>query len=106
MSLVLTHVTIQIQFSVDNSNVVHTLENVFAHTLGEENSLKGELKSGLLPSCLDSGREQLIIFLLWVRILISISRTGNVIFLELKIHPEVGIAVRLSAPRSPPSPAP
>lgn len=42
MSLVLTHVTIQIQFSVDISNVVHTLKNVFAHTQAELNSLKRE----------------------------------------------------------------
>lgn len=42
MSLVLTHVTIQIQFSVDISNVVHTLKNVFAHRPAELNSLKRE----------------------------------------------------------------
>ena len=36
-SLVLTRVTIQIQFSVDISNVVHTLKNVFAHTRAELN---------------------------------------------------------------------
>ncbi len=42
MSLVLTHVTIQIQFSVDISNVVHTLKNVFAHTVAQLNSLKRE----------------------------------------------------------------
>lgn len=42
MSLVLTHVTIQIQFSVDIYNVVHTLKNVFAHTRTELNSLKRE----------------------------------------------------------------
>lgn len=42
MSLVLTHVTIQIQFSVDISNAVHTLENVFAHTRAQLNSFKRE----------------------------------------------------------------
>lgn len=42
MGLVLTHVTIQIQFSVDISNVVHTLENVFAHTRAQLNSFKRE----------------------------------------------------------------
>lgn len=42
MSLVLTHVTIQIQFSVDISNVVHTLKDVFAHKQAELNSLKRE----------------------------------------------------------------
>lgn len=40
MTLVLTHVTIQIQFSVDISNVVHTLKILFAHT--QLNSLKRE----------------------------------------------------------------
>ena len=43
MSLVLTHVTIQIQFSVDISNVVHTFKkNVFAHMRAQLNSLKRE----------------------------------------------------------------
>lgn len=31
MSLVLTHVTIQIQFSVDISNVVHIFKKIYLH---------------------------------------------------------------------------
>ncbi len=59
------------------------------------------LYSGLLPSCLDSGREQLIIFLLWVRILISISahRKCNIFRARNSSSSRYSLALRLSAPR-------
>lgn len=41
-SLVPARVTIQIQFSVDISNVAHTLENVFAHVRARPSSFKAE----------------------------------------------------------------
>lgn len=59
------------------------------------------LQSGLLPSCLDSGGEQLIIFLLWVRILISISahRKCNIFGAGNSSSSRYSLALRLSAPR-------
>lgn len=58
------------------------------------------LQSGLLPSRLDSGREQLIIFLLWVRILISIStqRKCNIFSAGNSSSSRYSLAQRLSAP--------
>lgn len=86
---------------MDISNVLHALKNVFAHTQAVLNWKAKLLQSGLLPSCLDSGREQLIIFLLWVRILISISaqRKCNIFRAGNSSSSRYSLAQRLSAPR-------
>lgn len=103
MSLVLTHVTIQIQFSVDTSNVVHTFKKTYLH-IREHSWIAWKeklLQSCLLPSRLDSGREQLIIFLLWVRILISISahRKCNIFGAGNSSSSRYSLALRRSVPR-------
>lgn len=86
---------------MDISNVLHALKNVFAHTQAVLNCKAKLLQLGLLPSCLDSGREQLIIFLLWVRILISISaqRKCNIFRAGNSSSSRYSLAQRLSAPR-------
>ena len=58
------------------------------------------LQSCLLPSRLDSGREQLIIFLLWVRILISISahRKCNIFGAGNSSSSRYSLALRRSVP--------
>lgn len=86
---------------MDISNVLHALKNVFAHTQAVLNCKAKLLQSSLLPSCLDWGREQLIIFLLWVRILISISaqRKCNIFRAGNSSSSRYSLAQRLSAPR-------